>query len=357
MIRSFPSTTRSSTVARRLLVTAVFSVALAAPSTAGAADFLIADHEAFGGSGGVIKVDGMTGERTVVSENQSPTGGPSFVDPSGIARTPSGDLLVVDAADFGDFAAPAGAVIRVDRETGARTTLSDNQNLFGGPSFVAPFGIDLAPNGDALVVDPSAFPDNRGGVIRVDRLTGQRTLVSNNASPTGEPRFSNPAGVARAPNGDLYVVDPDAFANTDGGVIRVDRLTGQRTTVSENQSPTGGPSFVDPLAIARAPNGDLLVADENAFGGSGGVIRVDRDTGERTTVSQNQSPIGGPSFSAPTGIALLPNGDIVVTDGAGASVIRVDRNTGERTLVSDNQSPPGGPSFAIPVGIAVEPGS
>ena len=57
----------------------------------------------------------------------------------------------------------------------------------------------------------------------------------------------------------------------------------------------GGPSFVDPFALTLAANGDILVSDQNAFGGGGGVIRVDPVTGVRTTVTQNSAPSGPPS--------------------------------------------------------------
>jgi hypothetical protein len=154
------------------------------------------------------------------------------------------------------------------------------------------------------------------------------------------------------------VADAGAF-NGGGGVIRVNPLTGARTTVSENSNPPGGPSFFDPIQLALAPNGDLLVTDSGAFGGGGGVIRVNPLTGVRTTMSENASPPGGPSFSDPIGIALAANGHILVSGftalNPGGGVTRVNPSTGVRTTVSENSSPPGGPSFAFPSGIVVEP--
>ncbi|TLZ82898.1 MAG: hypothetical protein E6K11_00865 [Methanobacteriota archaeon] len=44
----------------------------------------------------------------------------------------------------------------------------------------------------------------------------------------------------------------------------------------------------------------ILVADEDAFGGSGGVIRVDPTTGAQTVVSS------GGNFVDPVGIAVVP---------------------------------------------------
>lgn len=51
-------------------------------------------------------------------------------------------------------------------------------------------------------------------------------------------------------------------------------------------------------AVTLSP-GDILVADINAFGGPGGIIRVDPVTGAQTTVSS------GGSFVAPTAVAMI----------------------------------------------------
>src|SRR5207247_2000779 len=75
---------------------------------------------------------------------------------------------------------------------------------------------------------------------------------------------------------------------------RVDPTTGAQTVVSS------GGNFVTPVGIAIAANGDILVADLNALGGPGGVIRVDPTTGAQTVVSS-----GGP-FRNPPGRAVAP---------------------------------------------------
>ena len=220
--------------------------------------------------------------------------------------------------------------------------------------FVDPTDVVLAPNGDMLVVDPAAFAGAGGGVIRVNPLTGARTTVSENASPSGGPSFVDPFGIALAANGDILIADQNAFGG-GGGVIRVNPVTGARTTVSENASPAGGPAFEAPWGIIELANGDIVVADAGAFGGGGGLIRVNPATGARTILSANWLPSGGPRFSDPIQLRLAANGDILVTDSSaftGGGVIRVDPATGARTLVSENSSPPGDPAFTGTVGIA-----
>lgn len=315
-------------------------------------DILVADFHAFGGPGGVIRVDPVSGARTTVSAVSAPPGGPSFLDPADVEVEADGRVLVADFSAFG----AAGGVIRVNPSTGSRTTVSSNTSPAGGPAFVTPSGLAIEPDGDVLVADRNAFGGG-GGVIRVDPVSGARTTVSATSTPAGGPAFVEPAGLTLAGNGDILVADEDAFGGT-GGIIRVHPVTGARTALSANGAPAGGPSFEEPVGIAVTAGGALLVTDEDAFADAhGGVIRVDPLTGARTTVSANGAPAAGPSFGQPYGIAMSPNGSVLVVDfeafdGSGG-VIRVDPGTGARTRVSTNGEPAGGPSFFDPLGIAL----
>jgi hypothetical protein len=49
-----------------------------------------------------------------------------------------------------------------------------------------------------------------------------------------------------------------------------------------------------------------FVSDAKAFGNLGGVIRVNAQTGARSTASSNSAPAGSTSFVNPVGIALEP---------------------------------------------------
>jgi hypothetical protein len=66
--------------------------------------------------------------------------------------------------------------------------------------------------------------------------------------------------------------------------------------------------FSSPSGIVVESSGGILVADADAFDGSGGVIRIDPVTGEQTEISS------GCTFESPIGIALEPNGGILVAD-------------------------------------------
>src|SRR5262245_41609300 len=322
----------------------------AIPASAGA-DVFVSDPGAFGGTGGIIRVDSTTGARTTVSENSSPSGGPAFVDPLGVVIAPNGDLLV---ADQNAFTGAGGGVIRVNPSTGQRTTVSENASPAGGPAFVDPFALTLAANGDILVSDQNAFGGG-GGVIRVDPATGVRTTVTENAAPSGAPFFDAPFGITTEANGSIVVAD-----STLAALVRVDPVTGTRTVLSDNSTPVGTPAFDDPYGIVRAASGDIVVGDGFAFNGTAGLIRANPVTGARTTITPNTAPAGGPALVAPTGVALGSNGDIFVADPSafadqGGGVIRVDPVTGARSTLSENAAPAGGPAFVDAWGLAVEP--
>lgn len=343
------------------LALAAIGTATAAPSTAAiggragvgtpclvTGDIFVSDATAFGvNNGGVIWVDSPTGTRGTLSENNNPVGGPDLETPNAIAFETGGSIVVTDSWSVAGVRIPS--VVRIDANTGTRTLVSNNASPAGGPAFVEPHGIAVEADGSILVSDISAFPQFNGGVIRVNPVTGARTTLSRNSAPVGGPRFDNAWDLVVAPNGDIYVIDDNP--NAGGEVIRIDPVTGARTLISDNTNPAGGPAFVWPWGIALEADGDILISDKEAFGGSGGIIRVDPATGVRTTVSKNTAPAGGPLFQSPGDLFVEFCGDILVTDQFANAVFRVDSATGVRTTVSDNASP-GSPNFSWAWGIA-----
>jgi sugar lactone lactonase YvrE len=346
---------KGATAALALTVGAVVALsAVSAPAEARPAlspcqvngtDIFVSDPSAFPGSpnGGLIQVDSLTGTRSTLSENSNPVGGPDFETPLAMAFEADGNLVVAEGWWTGVAGANPG-VVRVNRTTGVRTSVSNNTWPVGGPNFTSPNGIAVEADGSILVTDLG------GSVIRVNPITGARTTLSDNSSPAGVPTFRGPWDIAVAANGDIFVVDTD-LSGVGSKVIRVNPLTGARSLVSRNASPAGAPDFAWPWGLTLDPNGDLLVSDRMAFGGTGGIIRVNPITGVRTTVSSNATG-AGPSFQAP-GDLVFDCGAILVNDFFAQAVYRVDPVTGDRTTVSDNASP-GAPNFAWNWGIAAK---
>jgi sugar lactone lactonase YvrE len=296
----------------RIVATLSLFAALASPGSAMASsDVFIADS----GSGGIVRVDADTGAQQQVSS------GGSLVNPSGIAVSTSGELIVADPQAFGGN----GGVIRVNRLTGAQSTLSS------GGSFKDPTGVAIAANGDVLIADPEAAAGGNGAVLRVDPVTGAQSTVSSGGS------FKDPTGVAVEANGAILVADTYAGNRT---VFRVNPANGAQAVVAS------GAPMVNPTGIAVDGAGRIFVADPGAAGGAGGVIAVDPSSGVQTVVS------GGASMTDPTGVVVRA-GSLLVVDqnsfsGLGA-VLAVNPISGAQTVVSMANL------FADPFGIALPP--
>jgi hypothetical protein len=327
----------------------------AAPAAAAPGDVLVLEnHVPFpptAGGGAVLRVDPVDGMRALVADDSTPPGEP-FASPAGIALEADGQVVVAEADPLGR----GGRVIRIDPMSGLRTIVSDNASPAGGPSFSTPRGIAVEADGNILVSDLDAFPG--GGVIRVDPATGTRTVLSSNEAPAEGPGFLAPAGLAVEPDGDILVMDLYALGGgglLGGAVIRVDPVTGVRSVVSANTSPAGAPTFVEHTEIALEHDGQILVTSPTVDN----LLRVDPSTGARVLLSGEGAPAGGPSIGDAAGVAVEADGTILVatTTGiaGGPGVIRVDPVTGARTTLSANGEPPGEPGFARPVALVVEP--
>ena len=144
--------------------------------------------------------------------------GPDFADPHDIAVEASGDLVVADPGLV--------AVLRVDPVTGDRTIVSD-AGTGAGPAFANPFGVAVEASGDLVVVDNAL-----DAVLRADPVTGDRTVVSDAGTGTG-PKFVFASGIAVEASGDLVVVDIDLRA-----VLRIDPVTGYRVSLSAIPKPS-----------------------------------------------------------------------------------------------------------------------
>jgi hypothetical protein len=111
-----------------------------------------------------------------------------------MAFLPNGDIAVTDQG----FTFGRPDVVEVNRSTGARSLISGN---------------------------------GRGALIRVDLATGDRTLLSDDASPSGGQQFDNPIKVKyNACEKAFYVLQTGFTPATPAGrVLKVDDTTGARS--------------------------------------------------------------------------------------------------------------------------------
>lgn len=164
-------------------------------------------------------------------------------------------------------------------------------------------------------------------IIRIDPDTGSQTTISSGGL------LLQPVGLAIAGNGDILVADMDTCCGPGtGNIVRVNPITGIQTLVSS------GGDFVDPVGIDIEANGSLLAADFNARK----LFRIDPGTGSQTTLAAF-FPDG-----EPYDVVVAPDGAILIVDHNARAVIKIDPVTGAPTTITS------GGLFDQPVGIALE---
>jgi hypothetical protein len=326
-------------------------------------DLVVSDVAAFGGGGGLIRVIPSNGRRNTISENANPPGFPEFVDPRYVAVERSGDLVVAGSFTLNGGTTSVG-VIRVDPDTGARSTVSLTSAAgnfpAAGPSFFSPHGIAVESNGQILVTDRGLH-----AVVRVDPVSGARTVLSSLAvPPAGGLGFVGVNDLALDATGQILVSDEQGQAGPNGrGVIfRVDPTTGRRFVVTANGYNPPGNWLTIPQGIDVDSRGRVLVANPDLLTPAGpGVLAVDPVSGQRSTITNLFTQPGPPAFTVPEDVAHDPaGGSIYAIDNRGATnnvtgVLRVRRRGGTRTIVSTNSSPVDTPNFDFPWGVAVYP--
>ena len=234
-------------------------------------------------AGGVSGLDGQVIEiRVTAFSEQNPganqrivASGVNLADPLDIVTDPSGVFLyVVDPS----AAAGAGAVIRVDAESGDQVVLSS------GGSFVDPSAIEFFPQVTSDRIRPSLYvaDDVSASIIGVDPGSGVQSPISSGDL------LVEPSHVVAVPGGpDLFVTDRRSGAL--GAVVHIDVTNGTQSLVTENGD------LSEPEALIQLPDGDLLVADRFAPA----LVRVDPASGGQSVVA------GAPSDL----IALARTGD------------------------------------------------
>lgn len=193
-------------------------------------------------------------------------------------------------------------------------------------------------DGTVLVINaPNKNPHSPLGVVGVNPHTGAQSLVSTGGY------FSGPLDLREAPNRDLYVADQTAFGTAQymgGAIIRIDPGTGKQQVVARGGL-LNGPDAIEVL------HGHIFVTDAGPFDGSvHDLVEINPANGEQRLISR------GGSFSIPIGLAPAPGDNVYVADytafGTGA-LFEVNVHTGAQTLITK------GGYMNFPVDMALDP--
>ena len=283
-----------------------------------------------------------------------------FTSPTGVAVDAAGNLFISDANDH--------TIWKVNTAN-QKTLLAGSPGLPGsadgtgsGASFNHPGGLALDPSGNLVVADTGNHTIRRvtqGGVVTT--LAGSPGQPGS-ADGTTLARFNAPSGIAVNATDTIYIAD------TQNHTIRL--LTGG--TVSTFAGIAGNPGlvngvgasaqFTEPNGLALAPNGTLYVAD---YGNS--CIRTISTGAAVTTFSgqaNNHGFLDGSAttalFNLPVAIALDASGILWVADTHNHAIRRIAPD-GSVSLVAGSGSAGNADGngsaayFYLPCGIATTP--
>ena len=278
--------------------------------------------------GDVVKVDAETGQVTVVTDG--------FKVPAAVKFDSKGNLFVIDNK--------AGQLYRVDIKTGEKKLVAT-----------------LVPHLDNLAIDQQdrifISTNGDGRIFEVDVKTGKsRTVVDG--------RLACPQGIAvwNSPEGEiLFVADNFAYKRVDGftGEVRESTkggafpnaagLTGDkvlmsgwfRNVVEVFDAKTDDllysiPGFKTPLGMLMLEDESILVAEA----GTNSIIRVRDKAGQKREVVAKD-------LGLPVYIAKADENSIYVTEFLAGRITKINIETGEKSLVVSG--------LRQPKGIAVKP--
>ena len=239
-------------------------------------NILVVDRDAFGGDGGVIRINQSNGSQTVVSNNaiSAAAGGQErFADPVAIDRKGNNAYVT-------DYGGKPSRVIKVNLTTGKQSLLS------GGKKIGDPLGIDTGLS-KALVADAGSRKSDlrlSGGLIEVDLQSGKQKVIAGKGD---FPDVEDLGDVDSEDRNSAIVIDSGAF-NYTGAMFRVNLDTGKAKTIFKS-------SGIIPAGLVVADRDTAYVT--RVFPAS--LYEVDLKTGDLTLVN-------GSGFNNPLGIDIAP---------------------------------------------------
>jgi len=274
-----------------------------------------------------------------------------FCSNNAFAGINPGDILVSDDSTGTD---DRGVIFNIDPATGQRTVITDFGNPLQGPIGAEPHDLAMEPDGRICVIDDDVGTDGLGLLFRIFFTDGRRTIISDFGDPAQGPLGGNPQGLALFTNGNLYVTDSSA-PNGDGGLFRVDKHTGFRTLVTDLSNAAQGPTAELARDVAEGPGGIIyLITSGGGTDNRGILFQVDPDSGFRTVISDMGDGAQGPTGNA-RWFAVSQGGVIYVLNNlTPETVLNVDPVTGNRQIVTDFTDAGQGPTEGNVQGIEVD---
>jgi DNA-binding beta-propeller fold protein YncE len=253
-----------------------------------------------------IAPDGAT---KVVAENLNA--------PSAIALTPSGALVVADTGSH--------TIKRIEPQQGSVVTIAGAENRAGFADGSGTAALFNGPVGVAVSLDGTIFvADTYNDRIRAIDTEGRvRTLAGGDEpgyadAPSGlDARFDTPCGIAVDTNGTLVVADTGNHrlrrVTLDGAVTTIDGTS----ALNNHEATPEAAFFNEPIGVAIDADSTIYVTD--AAGSEVRVLRTGLWRQVYTLAGYRDAGLADGTLdiarlSRPSGIAISPDGTLVIAD-------------------------------------------
>jgi sugar lactone lactonase YvrE len=291
----------------------------------------------------------------------------------------TGDLFVLDSA--------SGSVLRIDSTTGdVSTTITSDTIQFA--TGITDTEVGFAENGIVAETDGTvSFAENASNAILRGSPDGAVALLvsENSISTTTLADTADPDGLALDEDGFLYFNDADADAvvmvnpagaislyaetiqftdldevnsidlssaiaadenrtiytasgNTGDPANAIYKVMSETVSISTSLLVSGEPFSNTNGFMTRAPNGDLIIADNTTDTNEGAIYRVELDgTVSVFLSSADLQAVAGDPVEARGGIAFDGMGNFYLADTASGSILRFDETLSGEVWVSASE--------------------
>ncbi len=267
--------------------------------------------------------------------------GARFRDPYDVAIDPSGNLFITDRGN-GTIrkATPAGMVTTLAGQAGSGGYADGTGSA---ARFGSLWGIARAPDGNLYVCDTGNLRVRKitpAGVVSTVAGGGIRGVADGVGSAA---QFILITGIAVDTSGNAYVTDQGAYT-----IRRIVLATGEVTTFAGQAYSPGSTDgnrtlarFISPQGLAYTAAGELLVADT----GSSTIRKIALSTGMVTTLAGLAGNSGGTDatgasarFSYPSGLCADSSGNVYVSESSPCRLRKVTASGVVTTLAGQTDS-------------------
>jgi sugar lactone lactonase YvrE len=227
------------------------------------------------GNGAVFSVPASGGDPTPVTQS-------GLVAPFGIALSTDGKTLFVADPGAESASEDGGSIFSVTAEGGSVSAVS-------GTAGMVPRSLDVIDEGGTPTIFFSGSVKNVAGVFKIAAKGGKVSVVASGDS------FHDPAGIAVAKDGTVYVVDTVAGSRHDATVLAV---TNGKVSTLLPHADVGYPAGV---ALAQDESA-LLVSGLDEANGNASVLRVDLKSHEVVDFPGPKTKLDFTAFYEPGGL-------------------------------------------------------